>query len=263
MESRMYFFCAKCASWTTLVDQDVSKRRTSCAVILGLHYMGNTSNKIIIPIENLSFSKDVKNDLCISRVRFIGINKFLKRPGLYGFPKKVFNDKIKSVKNIWENVGSIALIYADGSSNRREIIKVVNQELEMLVGSIVAWKRRPNPVFPRIQGLNNNRQINMFYSNGKSIQSEFNRTLMYSNLVLSSFWVKFVYNSYFVNFISNYQKYDPKWRNVLKRVFQLLGKSQMSIYLTEAFLYNMIALETLLLTQQDKFMDAIPKHLYA
>ena len=56
---------------------------------------------------------------------------------------------------------------------------------------------------------------------------------------------------------------QPKWRNSIIRAASLFGKSFLAKHMAEAFMYNMIAIETLLTNQGDKFPSSLIDRLVA
>jgi hypothetical protein len=221
------------------------------------------NNQYIIPIENLTFTREFNSDINVYRVRFVSIGKFLRRPSLYNVNSEELHKLTKSINNYWDNVSCIALVKFNKIDNYKEIIKIVHDELEILVGSIVGWKRRDSLIASRIQGININRQLNYILSKNDKIYPGFNRERFFGNLELDTFWKRNVYNRYYKIFLNNLNSYQPSWRKILKTVFQLCGKSYLTLFKNEAFLYNMIALETLLLNQNDKFKNRMEECFFA
>jgi hypothetical protein len=216
-----------------------------------------------VPIENIVFTPEFPKSLSINRVTFIPAKPFLAKPGNFGFPKSELSKFEKVHEIIWEHVDAIAVVKLDKPQSYNYLINIINAEMEILVGSIVGWKSRSSAITPRIQGINCNRQTHFFTIKDHKVSFGFTRERLFGDLDLNYYWKKWVYDYYFRFFLKNLDCYNYKWRTLLKRVLQLCGKSQMTIFNNEAFLYNMIALETLLLDQNDQFKNRIQNSLYA
>ena len=86
------------------------------------------------------------------------------------------------------------------------------------------------------------------------------------DLRLDGVWRTFQDKMFFskvLGIINGQVKVSRKWQEDLKRAAVLVGQSQVSNDVAQAFLWNMIALELLLTNQQDKHSDALPKRIEA
>ena len=76
-------------------------------------------------------------------------------------------------------------------------------------------------------------------------------------------WQKKFFFTHLMKILHRKIPIEQEWRECLKKAATLVGKSLGTYDLADAFLWNMIALESLLTRQGDKYTDAIPERIEA
>jgi hypothetical protein len=145
--------------------------------------------------------------------------------------------------------------------------KNVKEALWLLSASQLGLKKRRYSSFPVVGGTTARWFVQLCVNADASGGICSGRTEGKSqDLITDKFWATYSRQMFFRNLLGILQghiKVASSWRETLRRVAILVGQSQSSSDVPQAFLLNMIAIETLLMEQQDKQKDALPERVEA
>lgn len=222
----------------------------------------------ITPIDKLILTDAVNKELSINNVIFIDSSKFLRVRKRFGIDFSTKDIK----KFLWEydffsKNNTVAIIHHTGIISENNCMNMVKEALNILASSQLVYVKRKSirimsPMTMHEQGSN----ISLFLSKdeGKYKQATFKRYGSILSYDLDKHWIRFQKQGFFLNLLKIINKkivVDKKWRGQLIKVANLIGKSLMTDEPVESFLWNMIALETLLLRQGDKYLQAMPERI--
>ena len=228
---------------------------------------------LIYPVYNLRILKNIGGELKIERVHFISKEKIPRVRKRLNLKKKVSEmNKIwikHNMPKLFDIAPSFAVIKIKRSP-KDELIEPVNKIKESLwiLASSQFSNRRD---FIRYFGLpeyqaNIITEFFLYDSKEKKSKRSFNRIAPLNPYILDASWRKEMKNHFFshlLKILNGKIRVKPKWKYDIRNAAILAGKSHFSNDLPQAFLYNMIAIETLLGIPEERFPDLIIDRLNA
>jgi len=224
----------------------------------------------IIPVYGLKLSKDTNNEFKVNHVTFVSKDKLFrlrKRFGVYEKLKEMEESDRKIHCYEWSE--TLAVVQRTGKAVDLEghVINLVREELDILALSQLGYGKRTSNAAPSVDRRTAEEHSFLFVNtSNKQAYSGFKTTGKWQDLSLNSRWVKWQKDLYFIKLIKILQGAsvaNGKWTETLSRVSRLVGRSQTTTWLPNAFLLNMIAIETLLTREGDKYSEELPKRIEA
>lgn len=143
------------------------------------------------------------------------------------------------------------------------VLNLIREELALLTPSQLGYAKRHDISAPAIS--EERPQASRSYvvlSSKETTWTQPNKWVgNFFPLALDEDWVRFQKEGFFFDLLKLLRgdiHVDTGWRNDVRNAAVLLGQSQASIDVPQAFLWNMIALECLLTRQGDAYSNALP-----
>lgn len=221
----------------------------------------------LVPISNLQLTEATDFEFRIERVTFVAGDKLPRRRKRFGLPHRVseLRDRRKRTRETVFDSPCFATLRQTGKLRdfERGVFDLIREELAILALSQLGYTRRRNVYSPSISNENPMSSRSYYVTNaekGSGIESH-SVVANQGSLLLSGKWQTFHQKFFFFDLLRILRgsiKVSKGWRNDLRNAAILVGQSQVSRDLPQAFLWNMIALETLLTQQGDTYVDALP-----
>ena len=167
-----------------------------------------------------------------------------------------------------ENTIAIIRLSGPPQEKRKDAIKIVKDELNILSASQLGLKRRKHNPHPRIAFSNGQITTSSLCLNQTEDASFYymDPTEKVGALVLDKRWLRYQNSEFFtkaLKIVRKEIKVSISWRMNIYRALKLVGQSIVSKEVANAFLLNMIAIESLLTMQGDKHTQALPTRIEA
>ncbi|MFC2166885.1 hypothetical protein ACFLQZ_02860 [Acidobacteriota bacterium] len=238
----------------------------------------STSNKkaisknfvLFYPIPNLLISKDFGGEIQIGRVHFISKEKIPFVRKRIGFRhtiselNKYWEKNVPEMKNLFNETPSYAFIHfrANSFSELSDPDREIKEALWILVSSQFYRENRGNVhYFGLPEHKSNVKTETVIYDKSeRNLRRSFQRLKPYFPYKLDKLWRHYLKRHFFFPLLKILNRTEgitikKKWRDTLRNVSILIGKSHFSKDLPLAFLYDFIAIESLLLADKE------PHHL--
>lgn len=226
----------------------------------------------VVPICGLRFFKGVTQEFQINRIIIVSRKRLVfvrKRLG--------FNESISDLKkkfphdSMFDNEDNFAIYVAGGSGAKQEkdFLKTVREELKILSLSQLGWSRRKSNANLSVSNEKKPGNLQYLMHNLTADRSIMSRKTVgkFRTLDITKRWKEYQRkDSYFYRLLDIYRgkhALSPSWRKDIVNAALLAGESQSSTDLAHAFLWNMIAIETLLTHQGDVYSNSLPKRVEA
>jgi len=225
----------------------------------------------LIPVSGLHLTNVVNEEIAIERVTFITVRKLARVRKRLGLPEPISRLRLRytMVEFLSDETQVVAVFRHTGKPHEIEAIvrKNVTEALWLFSASQLGFKKRRNSSFP-VVGVTTARRFVQLCINTDTSGGIYSgrREGKFQDLVANKYWVAYNREMFFGNLLRilhGHIKVADSWRDTLRRVALLVGQSQSSSDVAQAFLLNMIAIETLLMEQQDKQKDALPERVEA
>jgi hypothetical protein len=147
-------------------------------------------------------------------------------------------------------------------------VRRIREELSIISLSQLGFSKRRSNSFPQISQENPSGKRNFLILNSEDnswMQSN-QRVGKHGALVLDEDWKKFHSGLFFLKLIKIIRKeieVQNSWLEELRNAAILAGQSQCTVNISQAFLWNMIALELLLTKSGDRCKETIPERAEA
>lgn len=225
----------------------------------------------LAPISNLVLSKAIDREITIGDVTLIDPERVVWVRKRLGFPVPLSELKREHplmVEKIFSQCRVVATMRLKGKPKDQEKVFLdrVREALDVISLSQLGWGRRKTNAKPSIYKEVASGQLTSLFlesREGKWLWQN-KRTGKYQELVLDSRWRDFQKKSFFfdlLKMVGQKSKVSKSWKKDLRNAMLLAGQSQSSSDLSTCFLWNMIALETLLTRQGDKYTDKLPERV--
>lgn len=221
------------------------------------------------PVGNVVLTGAVNRELSIERVLFVHREKLPQIRRRLGLNARVSEIK-KFHKNFFERADTYAVMKAKGkpSELENECFRTIRDALSILALSQLGYSKRRFAGTLGLLGEHEAPSVEHFFLN-KNDSSKITKTQLTKNpspLVLDECWKKFQKQVFFTDLmkiLSKEQRVKPEWRKDLRKASILVGQGLNSNDVPTSFLWNMIALDLLLITSGDKHSDVFPKRAEA
>ncbi|SEO34928.1 hypothetical protein [Vreelandella aquamarina] len=226
---------------------------------------------LVAPVSGLVLTTVVNEEITINNITFVSSTRLPYVRKRLGFPITI--NELK--KNRWEkvffeknSVYAIGTFGGAGFKTEEEFLKSVKDELSIISLSQLGWGRRRNNACLTISSEKSTGHLHYLMINviKKSWMMHSEWTGRHGDLWLDSRWHNYHKFSFFYELIEVLKgniKISEGWKCDIKNAALLAGESQATSDLTHAFLWNMIAIETLLTHQGDSYSSALPKRVEA
>lgn len=227
----------------------------------------------LAPIRNLQICAAVNFECKINQVIFVDASKLYKRRIKYGFAYPISDIK-KRYKGFVDQFFSEEKTFATlrltgkGKDLKQRFITQINDALAIISLSQLGYSRRrhnASPALSKGKAIESRSFFMLNLSNDRSYKSS-EITGKFHTLHLDDYWCDFQKNSFFydlVKIISGQTRVAPKWRKDITNAAILAGQSQSGQDIPQCFLWNIIALETLLTQSDDKYSKKLPERTEA
>lgn len=228
---------------------------------------------IVVPIQNVSLSEAVDYEFRIDRVTILETSKLAGRRRKFGIPWRVSEmraEKHGAFGRFLDDSPIVAIVRQTGSPGpelEKQVTALVRDELAILSASQLGFAKRSQTAAPAIYGERPRlKQSFLWLSQSKAWKQPNNSVGPLRALRLDRDWCGFQRGVFFFKLIDALRGRTTiarSWCDDLRRATVLIGLSQASHSLTEAFLWNMVALELLLTSQGDVVGEALPSRAEA
>ena len=228
---------------------------------------------IFVPIYNLEISDEIGGEFRIENVVFLSskkipkIRKRLTMPYKISYYNKQFNPD-KKFKNLFTQSKVYAFVKSKRSKDdelSREFTQI-SEAVYLLASSQFYRNKRDSRILfggPEFSQIIFD-EVLLFETTSEKASWRHKRISPVNPYVLNKLWTKFIAHHFFPKIITilNGKKYVKlKWKSDLRKAALLAGQSYFSSNLYESFLYNMIALEILLLGGDGKTENILVERL--
>lgn len=227
----------------------------------------------VIAVSGLSISKEIGEELTINKITFVSKDKLKRIRKRLNFPWtiKELKERFKDPTLLEESeVYAIGSFGGVGTEKEQEFLKFVKEELAILSLSQLGYGRRRSNAALHVSNGKRNGSLKYLAMNKTKLTStrHFNRSGRFHTLELDKRWLSFHKKHFFFELLSLLKNSDStiisdNWKLDIKNAAILAGQSQSSTELEHAFLWNVIAIETLLAKQGDSYSSALPLRVEA
>jgi hypothetical protein len=227
----------------------------------------------LAPIRNLHIGKAVDFEFTVNRVTFIDASRLAKRRKRYGFNRPISEIK-KRYKGILdrffegEKTFATLRLTGNGKDLKQRFINQINDELSIISLSQLGYSRRRHNASPALsKGKTSGHRSSLMFNLTVGTSCQPNELVgKFVPLTLDENWKNFQKRVFFydlLKIISGKTQVAPKWRVDITNAAILAGQSQSGQDVPQCFLWNMIALETLLTQRDDKYSEKLPERTEA
>jgi len=227
---------------------------------------------LIYPVTGLQLSPDIGSEFRVNRVTFISKEKLLRLKSRFGITAKT-RTQIKADLDWYHNDLSGPDAYAllqitGGSSNASDGFKLVEREAAILAVSQLTYSSRShNGVISLGMRSSSKLDLRLVVNLDEDIVSHQSQLVgPGGKLILSDQWKKSAKGRGFFSLLKIIRgeiDLNSSWLYDIRNASVLIGKSQQSSEVSTAFLYNMMALDTLLLSGQGKHKENLISRIQA
>lgn len=230
----------------------------------------------ITPIYNLKLHKAVSNELRIDRVTFINSEKMKRiknRLGIDGSKLKLINEKLSAgpVRNLDEYFGKYSTFAVLRYNGKPKLLKskcfdLIRDELNIIALSQLLFQKRRFTGSVGIAGENEQSLAKHMFLDSSNPNFILGSELTHypQSLDIDTIWLNFHKNLFFFKLLKILRdeiKVSQKWRETIRRASVLFGQSVNSNDKSNAFLWNMIGIESLLTRQGDSYSTELQKRI--
>ena len=219
-------------------------------------------------VENVHLSDEIGEEYRIDRVTLISLRKLLRVSKRFGIKKESVDRWLVQRHNV-PLTQSVAVVRDAGTPNdlREACLQRVRNELDLLSSCRLHLHRTKLGRIGVFGEVQNGVCLTMFQES-KTGDGSFQESLSENIgcLNLSKSWRTMQRNFFFAKIeklVAGKMDLGKSWANELLLAATLIGKSLNSLDVPTAFLFNMIALETLLTKHGDKHSEALPERIEA
>lgn len=223
----------------------------------------------IVPVSGLTLTNDVSQEITVGSVTFVSRKKLPRIRKRLGFPWRLKELKEQTRESAFFEESpayAIATFGGIGREKEAEFLTAARDELDLLSLSQLGFGRRRRNACLSISNEIRPGSLQYFMTNSskKTWSMQRQKSGRFMRLDLDAEWVRFQRLSFFyelLDVINGRTGVSQGWKRDIKNAAILAGKSQSSSDLAHAFLWNVIAIETLLAHQGDSYSTALPKRV--
>lgn len=222
----------------------------------------------IAPVSGVTLTEAVNNEFHIQRVVFVSQSKLPRIRARLGIPQRISAFKRKDWVEFFGKFETFAVVQQTGDPEQAKTTsrKLVRDGLAILSTSQLGFSKRQSGANPSIGESHGSASLEALINTKDQRKIlEGKRLGKLQPLVLDWRWNNYHKKMFFyklLDILNRKTMVEPPWRDDLKRAAILIGQSQCSSDLAQAFLWNMIVLDLLLMKQGDKY-DVFPKGIEA
>lgn len=227
----------------------------------------------LTPIRNLFISDAIGFEIQINKVTFINASKLARRRKRYGFNspmsaiKKRYKGMLDSFFNEEKTFATLRLT-GKGKDLKQEFVNKINDGLSIISLSQLGYSRRRHNACPAISDEKpSGRRSCLMYNPSTSASYQPNEVVgKIGSLNLDTRWHNYQKKVFFydlLKIISGKTKVNSSWRKDITNAAILAGQSQSGHDIAQCFLWNIIALETLLTKREGKYSEKLPERTEA
>ncbi len=222
------------------------------------------------PILNLELRRDISEELTIGDVLFVSSDKLRRIRRRVGLPWRV-SDAPHDVQSLLTGVETLGIVVASSSSpEASRLVGVKTREACSILRS-VSWPfaKRSRSNLLRVFGPSGVayrvlvRQVVIEKSTGHltGTRTEQQRALIPFQIDRNwkGFQKRHGWLKAFIVFLEGGQNVDAKWRSAVRRAAILFGESLQEADRSLAFLFNMMALDTILKEREERSREMFPR----
>lgn len=226
----------------------------------------------VAPISGLVLSKDIGEEILIDGIFFVTGVKLPRVRKRLGFPDKISKLKNRGVVDGFfekSKVYAVGSIGGNGKDKKEEFLNKVRNSLDILSLSQLGYGRRKSNACLSVgrEKVIGSSSLYMHNITTKSSIKHNGLIGRFRILNLDSEWdvyhKKYGFIHKLIKLLNGGQEIGNGWKSNIVNAAILAGQSQSSNNLPHAFLWNMIAIETLLTQQGDMFTTELPKRVEA
>ena len=249
--------------------------------------MSRNNHLMLMPIYNLKVSDDIKKEMRVGDVTLIDRKKLLRNIKRYGFPwtltklkglvknKPQAETKVEAVQNLFQDKDGFApetCALVKISSREDEDIQYGLNKIEEAIWTVgsfqLGFRQRGKIIrfgFPETCGVVLSQIFFVPTSTNDFLHHQsIKRISSIRSYDLGEEWKKHKKRRYwatYLDILNGEINLDDKWKKVLSRAVILAGKSAFEMDVALAFLYNMVAIETLLKKADEAYEKVVPRRL--
>jgi len=225
----------------------------------------------VVPVTRLILTAAVQREFRVERVVFVDSAKLPRIRRRLGIPYRISEIKKRDPhsESFWGSSDTFAVVRHSGRPEdvKNEVIRLVRDELSLLALSQLGYAKRRHSSYPAVRGEDIGGVVDRVL-----IETEGERHINFSHrsvqrlspLVLDGTWVRFQRSVFFADLLKILNgtiEVARSWKQRLRRAALLAGQSQCADDIAQAFLWNMMALETVL-PQPDtrKYREALTRY---
>ncbi len=225
----------------------------------------------VAPVSGLKLTKSVNNEVTVQRVTFVTMDRLVRVRKRFGFTERISELKKNGFySRFFEGAGEmVAVVRVSGKPAEitTNALRLIEEALEIISVSQLGFSKRRHNSFPTIR-RGSAKRIEYICLNSKNrlALSTVQISDKLHDLTLGPRWLKFQKSVFFIDLLRLLNKeldVSHGWRKNLQRAAQLIGQSMRTDNLAQAFLLNMIAIESLLTDSEAKYVDVLPKRIEA
>jgi len=228
----------------------------------------------IAPIRGLALTDAVNYEYKVDRVTFIAARKLPHVRKRLGLPTTVsamkMRDRVRLVSNFFLASDTFATMRLTGDlpEQRAKFEELVREELAILAASQLGYGSRRFNASPTLANERPPETVSFLGVNSKdnSLSVRGSVAEKIGDLRLDHQWLRSQRSAFFIDLIRLITNQGPavkSWVKDIRNAAILVGQSQVSSDLPQAFLWNMIALELLLTEQGDRYREILPRRAEA
>lgn len=216
---------------------------------------------IVVPVFGLCFRSRPKTEVKIGRVTFLSPNRLTrtrKRFGLYHTLSE-YKAKLTSALPLWDEADAVAVLRTrrdPSNKDNTDDFRIVSESFLVLASAIHGYSGRgKHPIALRRRAVGEPVTISIFGNTDSTLRVNSSHIdPVHGPIDLSKRWHEHAKHShlYALSKMCDAKLAAPNWRLALWVASQLRGQSFLATTLAGAFLANMIAIERLIVSQNDK-----------
>lgn len=226
---------------------------------------------LVAPVSGLTLTRDIGEEISIDKITFVSKKRLPHVRKRLGFPMTIGElRKKKWTYNFFDgaDVYAVANMGGVGCEKEVEFLEAARKELAILSLSQLGYGRRRLNACLSVSSEIRPESLEYFMMNTvkRSWSMKHKLSGRFRTLVLDERWSRYQKLSFFyelIDIIKGKGPFSSGWRLDVKNAALLAGQSQSSSDLPHAFLWNMIAIETLLTHSGDSYSKELPKRVEA
>lgn len=227
----------------------------------------------VAPVIGLELTSEVNFEHQVVRATFVASDRVPRRRKRLGFPRPIstlrgnYPAPIERVLNV---APTVVVLKQRGTGREAQdtCVSLAREELALLTLSQLGYARRLNAAAPVIStegsrsvraALMLNAKHNVWYQSNQSLGKQL-------TLRLDGRWLNWQRNFFYTRLLKILRKeitVTPSWRKDIRNAATMVGFGYASQDVAQAFLWNMIAIETLLARRGERYSEQLPRTVEA